>query len=227
MARPPALDEPYAPPPDAPALVHVDAHVLVLVKPAGLLCAPGRGEDKQDCLVSRAQARWPDALLVHRLDLATSGLVLLARSPDVQARLSAAFRDRRVAKAYEALVHGALPGDAGEIDLPLAADWPNRPLQKVCREAGKPSLTRWRRMTNGDERGGAIEARQRVALEPVTGRTHQLRVHLAALGCPIVGDPLYGPVDDAAPRLMLHACRLSLPHPVTGEPLDVASPAPF
>lgn len=224
--RPPALDEPYAPPPGDPACVHADASLLVLVKPAGLLCAPGRGDDKQDCLVSRARRHWLDALLVHRLDLATSGLVLLARGAEVHAALSAAFRERQVAKAYEALVHGPLPGESGEIDLPLAADWPRRPLQKVCHETGKPSLTRWRWLAGEGGRDGNAGA-DRVALEPVTGRSHQLRVHLAAIGCPIVGDPLYGRPGDRAPRLMLHATRLAFRHPVTGQALELASPAPF
>jgi tRNA pseudouridine32 synthase/23S rRNA pseudouridine746 synthase len=218
-ARPAALADPYLPPPGAPACLHEDDAILVLVKPAGLLCAPGRGDDKQDCLVSRVRARWPDALLVHRLDLATSGLVVMARSASVHARLSAAFRERRVDKAYEALVHGTLPADAGEIDLPLAADWPNRPLQQVCEATGKPSLTRWRRLA----RGGC----ERVELEPVTGRTHQLRVHLAAIGCPIVGDPLYGREGDGAARLMLHATRLAFAHPVAGEALRFEAVAPF
>jgi tRNA pseudouridine32 synthase/23S rRNA pseudouridine746 synthase len=221
-SRPAALDEPYRPPPGEPVLVHADDAILVLEKAAGLLCAPGRGEDKQDCLVSRAQARWPGALLVHRLDLATSGLVLLARTPAAHARLSAAFRERAVAKRYEGLVHGPLPGDGekGEIDLPLLVDWPNRPLQKVCAE-GKPSLTRWRRLGNAGD--GIV----RVALEPVTGRSHQLRVHLAASGCPLLGDPLYGRPGDGAGRLMLHATRMAFAHPVSRAPVEVESPAPF
>jgi tRNA pseudouridine32 synthase/23S rRNA pseudouridine746 synthase len=244
-ARPAALDEPYRPPAGAPACLHADDAILVLVKPAGLLCAPGRGDDKQDCLVSRARVRWPDALLVHRLDLATSGLVLLARSALAHARLSAAFRERRVDKAYQALVHGPLAADVGEIDLPLAADWPNRPLQKVCEATGRPSLTRWRRVAGrdamhaGDPREAhdeldphdapdtRDEAIARVDLEPVTGRTHQLRVHLAAICCPIVGDPLYGRDGDPAPRLMLHAAMLAFAHPATGEALRFESPAPF
>jgi tRNA pseudouridine32 synthase/23S rRNA pseudouridine746 synthase len=225
-ARPAALDEPYRPPPGEPGLVHADEGILVLVKPAGLLCAPGRGEDKQDCLVSRAHRRWPDALVVHRLDLATSGLVLLARTQAAHARLSEAFRERAIDKAYEALVHGPLPAgpDAGCIDLPLLVDWPNRPLQRVDPVDGKPSLTRWRRIDGPPGRDPQVA---RLALEPVTGRSHQLRVHLAAIGCPIVGDPLYGRPGDGAERLMLHATRLAFDHPVSGEPLSFVSPAPF
>ncbi len=241
------LDAPYHPPPGDPVAVHVDDAILVLDKPAGLLCAPGLGEDKQDCLVARAQARWPGALLVHRLDLATSGLVVLARTREAHAALSAAFRDRRVEKAYEALVYGPLPSQAGDIDLPLAADWPNRPRQKVCHETGKASHTRWRRLAGGpaelgraagtattaamptamDTVGGMPLVWEHVWLQPLTGRSHQLRVHLAAIGCPIVGDALYGRAVEDAPRLMLHATRLAFRHPVSGEAVSCDSAVPF
>lgn len=195
----------------------------MLDKPAGLLAVPGRGADKQDCLSARAQALWPDALVVHRLDMATSGLFLMGRGAHMQRALSRAFAERAVDKRYEAVVDGRLgaPGDTGVIDLPLAADWPNRPLQKVAPE-GRPSTTRWRVM-EGDGR------ETRVALEPVTGRSHQLRVHLLAIGHPILGDALYAPpaVRDRAPRLLLHACALRLAHPASGEPLAFDSAAPF
>ena len=208
-------------------LAYEDAHLLALVKPAGLLAVPGRGTDKADCLASRAQARWPDALIVHRLDQATSGLMLLARGPEMQRRLSAAFAERRVHKRYEALVHGAPPAPASadgwaEIDLPLRLDWPHRPRSKVDHAAGKPSRTRWQPL--GHDPGAATT---RLALEPVTGRSHQLRVHLLAIGHPIVGDALYGPPGDAAPRLMLHASALQLAHPVDVRLLAWSSPAPF
>jgi tRNA pseudouridine32 synthase/23S rRNA pseudouridine746 synthase len=203
-------------------LVWVDEQLLVLDKPAGLLAVPGRGADKQDCLSARAQAFWPDALVVHRLDMATSGLFLMARSLHVQRVLGRAFAERAVDKRYEAVVAGRLEPDEGVIDLPLARDWPNRPLQKVDRDQGRPSETRWRVLRReGDS--------TRLELEPVTGRTHQLRVHLQAIGHPIVGDALYAPpaVAALAPRLLLHATRLQLAHPATGEPLVFASPAPF
>ena len=207
-------------------MAYEDAHLIALVKPAGLLAVPGRGEDKADCLSSRAQARWPDALVVHRLDQATSGLMLLARGADVQRRLSAAFAERRVHKRYEALVHGHpdAPADAGgwaEIDLPLLIDWPNRPRSKVDPTHGKPSRTRWRPLAH-DAAGNTT----RLALEPVTGRSHQLRVHLQAIGHPIVGDALYGPAD-GAPRLLLHASALRLAHPASGQTLDLRRAAPF
>ncbi|HNE60624.1 MAG TPA: RluA family pseudouridine synthase [Ottowia sp.] len=204
-----------------------DAHLIALDKPAGLLTVPGRGADKSDCLSRRAQARWPDALVVHRLDQATSGLLLLARGPAMQRALSQAFAQRQVHKRYEALVHGrlTLPADATDgwarIDLPLIVDWPQRPRSKVDHVAGKPSQTRWRPLAHD-----AQTRRTRLALEPLTGRSHQLRVHLLAIGHPIVGDTLYGP-PDGAPRLMLHACALRLTHPVTGQPLALDSAAPF
>ena len=206
-------------------IVHEDADLLALVKPAGLLAVPGRGSDKADCLSRRAQARWPDALIVHRLDQATSGLMLLARGTPVQRQLSADFAERRVHKRYQALVHGrlALPAEGwAEIDLPLILDWPNRPRSKVDHVSGKPSRTRWRPLA-----WDAATNTTRLALEPVTGRSHQLRVHLQAIGHPIVGDRLYGPADDAAPRLMLHAEALQFAHPADGRMLTLASPVPF
>ena len=196
------------------AIVHVDAELIVVNKPAGLLSVPGRGADKQDCVVHRLQAGgYPEALIVHRLDMATSGLLLLARGTAAQRALSIAFEARQVNKRYVAVVVGRLAGDADgwqEITLPLLADWPNRPRQKVDQVNGKPSLTRWRVLANTDTTPTLTTTR--VELAPVTGRTHQLRVHLMALGHPIVGDALYGPTEAAAaPRLLLHASQLELP----------------
>ena len=206
-------------------LVYEDAHLLVATKPAGLLCVPGRGADKADCLVTRLQAHWPDALTVHRLDMATSGLVLFGRGAAVQRLLSAAFAMRQVHKTYEAVVAGLVADDSGEITLPLAADWPNRPRQQVDHVLGKPCLTHWQ-VLQRDPLAGTT----RLRLTPITGRTHQLRVHLAALGHPILGDGLYAPpaLTTAAPRLLLHACALrldSLPW-LTG-PMAFSSAAPF
>jgi tRNA pseudouridine32 synthase/23S rRNA pseudouridine746 synthase len=205
-------------------LVYVDEQLVVLDKPAGLLAVPGRGEDKQDCLSARAQALWPDALVVHRLDMATSGLFLMGRGIHVQRVLSRAFAERAVHKRYEALVAGDVgsPGTEGMIDLPLAADWPNRPRQKVDPEHGRPSVTRWQVLER-------LADATRLALEPVTGRSHQLRVHLQAIGHPILGDALYAPpeVQVRAPRLLLHASALEFAHPGTGEPLAFASTPPF
>ena len=201
--------------------VHEDADILVLHKPAGLLCVPGRGPDKQDCLSARAQQRWPGALIVHRLDQATSGLVLMARHLDAQRRLGLAFEQRQVHKRDVAVVQGHM-GQAGdstwaEIDLPIAADWERRPLRVIDAALGKPSLTRWRAESH-DESASTT----RVLLEPVTGRTHQLRVHLAAVGHAILGDALYADAatQARAPRLLLHASALALAHPATGEALN-------
>lgn len=213
-------------------LVHADAALLVLNKPAGLLSVPGRGEDKQDCLSSRVQAHYPDALVVHRLDMATSGLMLMARSMAIQRALGALFERREVHKRYVALVDGRpvpAPGATGEggwslIDLPIVVDWPRRPLRIIDAAHGKASQTRWRALAFDASSGST-----RLELEPVTGRSHQLRVHLQALGHPILGDRLYAPQDvqERAPRLLLHACSLRFTHPVSGEPMQLENPAPF
>lgn len=215
----------YCPPPDEglDVIYHDDAMVVVN-KPAGLLSVPGRGEGREDCMVSRVMKVFGDALIVHRLDMATSGLLVLGRGEAMQRRLSVLFQDRQVSKRYVALVHGLLEADAGEVDLPLITDWPNRPRQMVCHERGKPSLTRFQVMARDEQM-----AQTRVALEPVTGRSHQLRVHMLASRHPIVGDPLYGDeaLQSAWPRLMLHASQIAFPHPVTGVGIELLSPVPF
>lgn len=209
------------------AALFLDEALIVLDKPAGLLSVPGRGPGKTDCLAARVQAEFPDALIVHRLDMDTSGVISMARGTPAHRELSRAFAERRVEKRYVAVVAGrlALPeADWGVIDLPLVCDWPNRPRQKVDFEAGKPSVTRWRVLKH-DEATDTT----RVEMEPVTGRSHQLRVHLAALGHPILGDPLYATqaVRAKSPRLLLHATALTLPHPATGVRQTFLSPAPF
>ena len=216
----------YTPPPDLGLeVLHVEPAFVVLAKPPGLLSEPGRGPDKRDSLLIRAQAVYPDARIVHRLDMMTSGVIVLARETLAHASLSEAFREREVDKRYEALVHGRPANDEGEIDLPLVVDWPNRPRQIVCHDTGKPSLTHYRVV--GETHVNGVGTLARIALAPVTGRTHQLRVHLASLGCPIAGDPFYGIAGDTAPRMMLHACRLAFAHPLTGEPLVFESAVPF
>ena len=191
-------------------------------KPAGLPTVPGRPAELHDCLWSRVQATVPDALVVHRLDMATSGLVLFARGTAAQRTLSQAFAARRIAKRYVAVVAGELAEDAGRIALPLAADWPNRPRQAVDAQRGKPSLTHWQVL---DRAAG----RPRLLLVPVTGRSHQLRVHLQAIGHPIVGDTLYAPAEvaAAAPRLLLHATALAFDDPLDGSPVALEVPPPF
>lgn len=209
--------------------IYADEHLLVLDKPAGLLCVPGRGADKQDCLSVRVQQAYPDALVVHRLDMATSGLWLMARGRQVQRALGDAFAQGQVSKRYLAVVAGLPPTSLqadqwAMIDLPIAADWPNRPRRIIEPEHGKPSQTRWRVLAY-DEPAGVT----RVELEPLTGRSHQLRVHLQALGHPILGDTLYAPAEvrARAPRLLLHATELRFAHPVTGNSMAFSSPAPF
>jgi tRNA pseudouridine32 synthase/23S rRNA pseudouridine746 synthase len=204
---------------------HADPALLVLEKPAGMLSVPGRGPDKQDCLSARVQQQFPDAQIVHRLDMATSGLMLMARGTQALSILNRAFAERQVDKRYQALVCGRPAcGDAPwqVIDLPIAVDWPNRPL-RVIDEQGKPSLTRWRVLDMSHP------GMTRLELEPVTGRSHQLRVHLRAIGHPIVGDRLYGQVEGPglAGRLMLHATHIRLRHPTSGALLEFSSEPGF
>lgn len=218
---------PYMPPvPEGVQAVWEDEHLLVLHKPAGLLCVPGRGPDKQDCLSARALLRWPDALVVHRLDQATSGLVMMARSLPIQRQLSEAFASRKMEKRYVAVVHGFLAAGNGDdwqtINLPIAADWERRPLRVVDAATGKPSQTLWRVLAHDSQANTT-----RVELEPLTGRTHQLRVHMAALGHPIVGDALYGSAQVSDQRLLLHARALGFCHPVHQNWRQVQNPEPF
>lgn len=207
--------------------LYLDDALLVFDKPAGLLSVPGRGPDKQDCLASRVQAEWPDARVVHRLDMATSGLLLMARGLAAQRALSLAFEQRRVEKRYTAVVSGHLQPKGSSwqtIDLPIAVDWPRRPLRVIDAATGQPSLTRWQ--TQPCDRWPHTT---RLTLAPVTGRSHQLRVHLSAVGHPILGDTLYAPaeVQVRAPRLLLHASELVFTHPRSGIELNFTSPAPF
>ena len=204
-------------------------------KPAGLLSVPGRGLDKADCLSARIQKEFPDARSVHRLDMSTSGLLVFARGADMHRRLSCLFREREVKKFYIAIVSGRVELTSGEVDLPLASDWPNRPRQMVNFTVGKSSLTRYRllgymkypihaSMHHGEPGLSA----SRVELEPVTGRTHQLRVHMAAIGHQVLGDKLYGGnVGNSAERLLLHARELSFVHPLSEELLTLTSEPPF
>lgn len=211
----------YAPPAGPIRLLHVDDDILVACKPAGLLSVPGRGEDRTDCLIARLRQSFDRVLLVHRLDLDTSGLIVLALNPQAQVHLGRQFETRRISKRYVALVAGKPAEDRGRIDLPLIVDWPNRPRQKVCHESGRKARTDWRVL-----RQHAGHAR--IQLKPVTGRSHQLRVHMLAMGHPILGDPLYatGAAGDY-PRLMLHAETLRLAHPATGVMQSFHSKAPF
>jgi tRNA pseudouridine32 synthase / 23S rRNA pseudouridine746 synthase len=211
----------YAPPRVPLQVLHADESILVVDKPAGLLSVPGRGEDRADCLIARLRAVYPDVLLVHRLDLDTSGVMVFARTKPAQAALGRQFEARTTRKVYVARLAGELAEPTGRVDLPLTVDWPNRPRQHVNHETGRPAQTDWRVVKAG---GGET----RVRLLPVTGRSHQLRVHMAELGHPILGDPLYasGAAQDH-PRLMLHAESLRFRHPDTGVMLSFTAPCPF
>ena len=211
-----------------PSVLYRDDDLLVVDKPAGLLSVPARGTDRQDCLAARVQAVHADALIVHRLDAATSGLVLFARGLEMLRRMSLAFEQRVVGKQYVAVVHGHIAHDIGEIDLALREDADNRPRQIVDPLRGRRALTRYQVL---ERLGAGADATTRVALKPVTGRAHQLRVHLLAIGHPIVGDPLYTPPELAATatlaRMHLHATRIAFIHPRTRVALQFDSPVPF
>lgn len=212
----------YTPPDDPLDILHDDHELLIVNKPAGLLSVPGKGEALADCLLTRIQAVFPQALLVHRLDRDTSGVMVFALTRHAQRHLGLQFEKRMTQKTYVARVSGVLEPKTGTIELPLIVDWPNRPLQKVCHDTGKPAHTDYRVM-----RYGADETR--VRLTPRTGRSHQLRVHMLALGHPILGDPFYasGPALTDHARLMLHSEELRVKHPDGGATHKFRAKAPF
>ena len=207
---------------EEPEVLYCDRDLLLVCKPAGLLSVPGRDPRNRDSLISRLQSGFPDALTVHRLDMDTSGVMVIARDKAIHADLSRQFRERTVTKEYHAVVAGIVNADEGVVDLPLTADWPNRPLQKICHDRGKAALTRYR--VSHRDRANNIST---VVLHPETGRSHQLRVHLAALGHPILGDNFYADEHSRSrsPRLLLHATRLTLLHPRERRPLTAESKA--
>ncbi len=209
-------------PPDTPLdVLHEDHQIIVVDKPAGLLSVPGRGAHLADCLMARVQAAFPQALLVHRLDRDTSGVMVFAQTPHAQRNLSMQFEKRSTRKTYVARVEGHLQPKTGTVELPLIVDWPNRPRQMVCFETGKSAVTDWRVMKYAD-------GETRVKLMPHTGRSHQLRVHMQSLGHVILGDPLYASGGAAAyPRMMLHALELRLNHPENGRGMSFRAKLPF
>ena len=215
------MDDTYDPPQDPLVLLHEDAEVLLVDKPSGLLSVPGKGEHLADCLLARVQAAFPQALLVHRLDRDTSGVMIFALTPHAQRHLGLQFEKRMTRKAYVARVWGVPTETSGLIDLPLVVDWPNRPLQKVCHETGRPAQTEWKLLREDGQTS-------RIRLIPRTGRSHQLRVHMRELGHPILGDPFYatGPARDF-PRLMLHSEELRFKHPDGGRSMKIRAKAPF
>ena len=204
-------------------VIYLDSHYLAVNKPAGLLSVPGRGLEKADCMASRVNLEYPEALIVHRLDMSTSGVLLMARSLEAQAAMGKRFEYREVEKTYIARVAGECPL-AGNIDLPLITDWPNRPRQIVDHEVGKSAFTQYERLDYSERYDVS-----RVSLHPKTGRSHQLRVHMASIGHPILGDELYAPDEwvDGQQRLYLHAQSLRFEHPLTDEWLIVESLSPF
>jgi tRNA pseudouridine32 synthase/23S rRNA pseudouridine746 synthase len=211
----------YTPPTDPLTILHEDHEIIVLDKPAGLLSVPGRGPDLADCLITRVQAVFPQALLVHRLDRDTSGVIVFALSPHAQRKLSMQFEEKRTKKTYQARLDGLLEPREGTVDLPLIVDWENRPRQMVCHDTGRPAQTDWRVLRYEG-------ATTRVRLIPRTGRTHQLRVHMLALGHVIRGESIYATGQAADyPRLMLHAEELRLNHPETGRGMSFRAPVPF
>ncbi len=222
MTSPPPETAASSAPADLPEPLFVDRRLLVFDKPGGLLSVPGIGPEKADCLVARAQVRWPGCRIVHRLDRDTSGLIVLARDAEAHRFLSIEFQERRVEKRYVAVVAGGPDADAGEVDLPIRKDLDDPPRQRICHEHGRPALTRWRVLRREADR-------TRLELRPHTGRSHQLRLHLKVLGHPILGDDLYAPpeVRAMASRLMLHAEGLGFTHPEDGRRMQVEAAAPF
>ncbi|MBU3260190.1 RluA family pseudouridine synthase [Roseovarius sp. PS-C2] len=215
------MDSVYDPPQDPLKVLHEDHEIVVVDKPAGLLSVPGKGAHLADCLLARVQEAFPTALLVHRLDRDTSGVMVFAQTPHAQRHLGLQFEKRQTKKTYVARVWGHLEPKSGTVDLPLIVDWPNRPRQMVCHETGKEAVTDWRVLRHGQEE-------TRVRLMPKTGRSHQLRVHMLALGHPILGDPLYATGAAVAfPRLMLHSEELRLRHPDGGAGMRFRAKAPF
>jgi tRNA pseudouridine32 synthase/23S rRNA pseudouridine746 synthase len=209
---------------EEPEILYGDEQLLLVNKPPGLLSVPGRHPQNRDALISRLQIHWPQALIVHRLDMDTSGIMVIALSREAHSNLSKQFERRQVTKTYEAIVPGVPFPEEGSIDLPLITDWPNRPLQKVCFENGKPSLTRYKVLEINEE-----ASLSKLLLVPETGRSHQLRLHLKAFGHPILGDNFYAPesVRSLSARLLLHAKTLTLKHPTTDETIEGLAETPF
>ncbi|WP_428548989.1 RluA family pseudouridine synthase [Profundibacter sp.] len=211
----------YNPPPGALAILHHDHELLLVDKPSGLLSVPGKGEHLADCLMARVQAVFADALLVHRLDRDTSGVMVFAMTRHAQRHLGLQFEKRQVKKTYVVRVFGRVKEKTGTVDLPLIVDWPNRPLQHVDFENGKQAVTDWRVLKYED-------SATRVRLFPQTGRSHQLRVHMREIGHPILGDPFYATGEAReVERLMLHAESLRLRHPDGGKGLTFKAKCPF
>jgi tRNA pseudouridine32 synthase/23S rRNA pseudouridine746 synthase len=205
-------------------ILYQDDDFIIVNKPAELLSVPGRGEHKQDCMISRVQVEYPQALITHRLDMSTSGILIIALGAENHRLMSQMFEKRQVEKRYTAIIDGRPAQAEGQINQPLICDWPNRPRHKIDYQLGKPSRTLYK-VLSYDE----VSNTSRVELTPVTGRTHQLRVHMQSIGHPILGDSLYASEDicNKADRLLLHASHIRFKHPVSDKYIDVDSPADF
>ncbi len=212
----------YNPPIGPIEILHADPHFLIINKPPGLLSVAGKPDSHKDCLELRIQRQYQDARIIHRLDMDTSGIMVLARTSQAHRHIGLQFENRQITKSYCALVWGVPQEISGQIDLPLICDWPNRPLQKVDFDTGKSAQTKWQ---VSETRTGIT----RVDLRPKTGRSHQLRVHMNELGHPILGDRLYAhdQAYNAAKRMMLHAQTLAFRHPDGGKHLRFTAPCPF
>jgi len=206
-----------------PEILLQDKDLIILNKPANLLSVPGRGPDKQDCLSARVQAQFPEALIVHRLDYDTSGIIVMALNKQAQSMMGKIFQERKITKIYHAIVAGHPKKESGSIDLPMRCDFERRPLQIIDHEQGKQALTHWRLMEHYSNNTSRIE------LIPHTGRSHQLRLHMQSIGHPIIGDNLYGSdsTDSIHSRLMLHATQLEFKHPITNQTLTINCPSEF
>jgi len=206
------------------SILYEDDDLLIVNKPAELLTVPGRGADKQDCLINRIKLNEPNARIVHRLDMSTSGIVIIAKHHEAQVAMGRLFEQRNIQKHYIAVVGGEVKEQKGRVDLPLICDWPNRPKQKVDHIEGKPAQTDFERISYEPTKN-----QTRVALKPITGRSHQLRVHMLAMGHPIVGDNLYAPepIKAQSSRLLLHASEIRFTHPLAGNELHIVSKPPF
>jgi len=203
-------------------ILYEDSDLLLVRKPDLLLTIPGRHPLNKDCLITRLQKQYPTATIVHRLDLDTSGIMVIPLNRAAHAHISRQFQRREVHKCYHAVVYGPVQPDSGEVDLPIACDWERRPRQMICYQRGKPSLTRFEVLERSEDR-------TRMLLRPVTGRSHQLRIHMRELGHPILGCDMYAHEKALAmaPRLMLHATSLQISHPATGKPLRGECPPDF
>lgn len=212
----------YDPPTEPLQVIHRDDDILVVNKPDGLLSVPGKAPEHADCLETRVKQQFDRALLVHRLDMDTSGIMIFAMNRAAQRHLGLQFEKRQVDKRYVALVWGKVVEESGQVDLPMIVDWPNRPLQKICHDTGKSAVTDWQVI-------GRADHKTRLHLMPKTGRSHQLRVHMKEMGYPIVGDRFYasGAALAASPRLLLHSERLAVFHPVGGKRAVFTAPCPF